>query len=238
MSDKPNATASTTDFEFSAMSEARNYRAKLVEEFQTHLRGNVAEVGAGIGQITEELAKLPNVQRLLSIEPDELFCEKFRDRLPQAELLHGTIEDLQGDSSWNAIVSINVLEHIEQDEKELAAYYRALRATKGTLCLFVPARPELYAPIERDFGHFRRYTKAELCEKLERNGFHSVNIRYYNVLGYFAWWVSFCLLKRRSFDVASVRLFDRVLFPVVHLFETRVCSPPIGQSLLVIAKAG
>jgi SAM-dependent methyltransferase len=238
MSEKPNANASTADFEFAALSEARNYRAKLVAEFQPHLRGSVLEVGAGIGQITEELAGLSSVRRLLSVEPDESFCAAFRARLPHGELLQGTVQDLPGDSSWDAIVSINVLEHIEKDAKELAAYHRLLKKSAGTLCLFVPARPELYAPIDSDFGHFRRYRKRELERKLAECGFKCQQIRYYNLLGYFAWWASFCLLKRRSFDVASVRLFDRVLFPVVYFLETNVCPPPIGQSLLVIAKAG
>jgi SAM-dependent methyltransferase len=238
MSDKPNANANTADFEFAALSEARNYRAMLVAELQTHLRGSVLEVGAGIGQITQELANISTVRRLLSVEPDESFCSAFRANLPDGELLHGTVEDLQGDSSWDAIVSINVLEHIEKDTQELAAYHRLLQKNAGTLCLFVPARPELYAPIDRDFGHFRRYRKRELELKLAECGFKCQQIRYYNLLGYFAWWASFCLLKRRSFDVASVRLFDRALFPVVHFLETHVCPPPIGQSLLVIAKAG
>lgn len=237
MSEKPNAIANTVDFEFAALNEARNYRAKLVEDFRPYLHGNVLEVGAGIGQITQALVALPSIRQLLSIEPYESFCEAFRARLPQARLLHGTVQNLDKDSNWDALVSINVLEHIEDDEQELAAYHGALKRQVGTLCLFVPARPELYAPIDRDFGHFRRYTKTELKSKLTRCGFRCLSIRYYNALGYFAWWVIFCMLKRRSFDAASVRLFDRFLFPIVHLLESRVCAPPFGQSLLVIAKA-
>jgi len=34
-----------------------------------------------------------------------------------------------------------------------------------------------------------------------------------------------------------VRLFDRVIFPAVHGFESHVCAPPIGQSLMAIALA-
>jgi hypothetical protein len=34
-----------------------------------------------------------------------------------------------------------------------------------------------------------------------------------------------------------VRLFDRAAFPLIHGFETRVCAPPLGQSLQVIAIA-
>jgi hypothetical protein len=76
-----------------------------------------------------------------------------------------------------------------------------------------------------------------LREKLEKSGFKIERLRYYNFVGYFAWWASFCLLKKRSFDVAAVRLFDRAIFPAVHGFESHICPPPIGQSLFVIATA-
>jgi hypothetical protein len=96
---------------------------------------------------------------------------------------------------------------------------------------------EIYADIDKDFGHFRRYAKSELKQKLERAGFRILRLRYYNIAGYFAWWLNFCVLKSRHFNVGSVRFFDRVIFPVVHGFESRICPPFIGQSLLVAAKA-
>lgn len=237
MTSPPNIAAQTADFEFAALREASNYRAALVRDFGPYLRGNVLEVGAGIGQISAALTEHGAIRRLVSIEPDAGFCAELRRRLPEHELVQGTIQDLQEEAGWNAILSINVLEHIEQDEEELAAYYRLLQPAAGALCLFVPARPEIYAPIDGDFGHFRRYTRPELRRKLKASGFEIVACRYYNFVGYFAWWLSFCVLKKRSFDAAAVRLFDRSIFPFVHGFESRICRPPFGQSLQVVAVA-
>ena len=237
MSSQPNASAQTADFEFAALNEANNYRAALLREFRPQLTGRVLEVGAGIGQITADLRRIPEIRRLRSIEPDPGFCAQLLARLPGHDLLQGIVSDLEPGSDWDAILNINVLEHIETDEAELAAYHRLLRPAGGSLCLFVPARPEIYAPIDRDFGHFRRYTKRELRGKLERAGFEIVRLRYYNFVGYFAWWASFCLLKKRAFDAGSVRLFDRFIFPPVNALEANICPPPIGQSLLVIARA-
>lgn len=234
---EPNALAQTADFEFSALREARNYRAALIKEFRAHIRGRVLEVGAGIGQITDALLHIPEIDHLTSIEPDPQFCAALRARLPQHNLIEGTITDLHSREAWNAILSVNVLEHIENDVEELMAYRDLLHPAQGTLCLFVPARQEIYAPIDRDFGHFRRYNRSELVLKLRSAGFGQIQIRYYNFVGYFLWWMNFCALKRRTFDVSSVRLFDRVIFPVVHGFETRVLHPPIGQSLMVTAKS-
>jgi|ERR1017187_1602356 SAM-dependent methyltransferase len=237
MTTPPNPIVQIDDFEFAALNEAKNYRAALLRNFGKFLRGNVLEVGAGIGQMTSELLKMPEIQHLTSIEPNEGFCTHLHARLPGHDLVQGTISDLPSGTDWNAILSINVLEHIEDDAGELAAYRRLLRPARGALCLFVPARPEIYAPIDRAFGHFRRYTRPELRNRLENAGFRLLRIRYYNLAGYFLWWLNFRCLKKRSFDAAAVRLFDRAIFPVIHGFESRICPPPIGQSLMVIAVA-
>jgi SAM-dependent methyltransferase len=237
MTESPNASALTEDFEFAALSVADNYRKALLREFSEYLRGNVVEVGAGIGQITEALLRKSDIERLVSIEPDPGFYAQLTGKFPKHAIVQGTIEDLPGDRNWNAVVSINVLEHIKDDELELKNYHEHLRKNAGVLCLFVPARMEIYAEIDRDFGHFRRYAKPELREKLERAGFQILRLRYYNLAGYFAWWLNFCLLKKRHFNAGSVRFFDRFIFPVVHGFESRISPPIVGQSLLAVARA-
>lgn len=229
--------AQTADFEFAVLSEARNYRALLLRTFEPYLRGNVLEVGAGIGQVTADLRRMPAIRRLTSIEPDPAFCDRLRTQFPQHDLIEGTVQDLQRAPDWDATLSVNVLEHIEQDEKELEYYHRLLKRNRGALCLLVPARPEIYAQIDEDFGHFRRYTRPALQEKLERAGFELLDIRYYNFAGYFLWWLNFWLLKKRSFEIGKVRMFDRAIFPLVHCIESRVCPPPVGQSLIAIARA-
>jgi SAM-dependent methyltransferase len=237
MSERPNAAAQTEDFEFAALAEAKNYRRALFTEFRSALRGEVIEVGAGIGQMTEHLITLPQVRRATAIEPDAGFCALFRSRLPKIEIIQGTIADLPRGVVCDSILCINVLEHIREDAAELARFANLLRSRRGSLCLFVPARPEIYAPIDKDFGHFRRYKRRELRNKLVDAGFTIERLHYFNFIGYFAWWANFCLLKKHQFEVEKVRAFDRVIFPVVHRLESRILRPPLGQSLLAIARA-
>jgi SAM-dependent methyltransferase len=230
--------AGTQDFEFAALGEATNYRQAVVREFASWLQGRTLEVGAGIGQMTAVLRAQPGISELVAVEPDERFAEKFRRAAPDVRLVHGTAAALGGESAWNAIVSINVLEHIEDDAGELEQYHRLLAERRGALCLFVPARPEIYAPIDGDFGHFRRYTRATLRGKLAKAGFRVVRLRYFNLIGYFAWWWTFRVCKKRRFDVGQVRLFDRRIFPITNAIERGFVSPPVGQSLLAVATAG
>ncbi len=237
MTEIPNRFAQSEDFEFEALAQARNYRHALFAEFGTYLTGEVLEVGAGMGQMTEHLLGMPKVKRTVAIEPDARFCARHRSRFPNHELIEGTSLDLPRGATFDAILSINVLEHIDQDEDELKRYAGLLAKRQGYLCLFVPARPEIYAPIDRDFGHFRRYTRPQLRARLQDTGFQIQRIHYFNSLGYFAWWFNFCLLKKRIFEKEKVRLYDRLIFPVVNMLEFRVLRPPFGQSLLAVARA-
>ena len=232
----PNAHATNDDFEFAALMEAKNYRGALLDSFTEYLRGGVLEIGAGVGQMSREFRKLPAVERFVAVEPDERFLQHLRQALPAESILAGTVHDLSP-GAWDAIVSINVLEHIERDEAELALYSDLLAARRGHLCLFVPARQEIYAPLDKDFGHFRRYSSKELRAKLDRAGFDILTLRYYNLPGYFAWWFSFCLLKERGFDAKAVRFYDRAIFPMVYWAERNLCRPPIGQSLHAVVRA-
>jgi SAM-dependent methyltransferase len=237
MKERPNERSHSTNFEFDALHAANNYRRALARMFAPHLRGRVIEVGAGIGQVTEIIRALPDIESLLSIEPEANFCREFRRTLPAQPLLEGTIDSLGDGQPADAILSVNVLEHIRDDEQELAAYHRQLRERRGKLCLFVPARPELYAPIDAFFGHHRRYTKPELRRKLVQAGFDVLCLNYFNCVGYFAWWLSFRVLKKTRMGGRSVHLYDRYIFPAVFALESKVCSPPFGQSLVAIAQA-
>jgi SAM-dependent methyltransferase len=237
MSERPNTNASSNDFEFAALAQAHNYRRVLLAEFAPFLLGRVLEVGAGIGQITDLLVRMPGITHALAVEPAPSFCARHRALFPAHDVLQGTANDVPPGSVWNAILSVNVLEHIGEDTAELTRYAHLLREQRGALCLFVPARPEIYAPIDKDFGHFRRYTRPALRRRLEQAGFEILRLHYFNSVGYFAWWLNFCLLKKRVFEPAKVRLYDRIIFPLVHSLEVRVMRPPFGQSLMAVARS-
>jgi SAM-dependent methyltransferase len=237
VSQAPNAAASTKDFEFEALNNATNYREALLSEFSAFLCGDVAEIGAGIGQMTAPMLRMNAVNRVVPVEPDPEFCAQHRSNFPGHELIQGTARDLQAGQEFDVVLSVNVLEHISEHEAELKLYARLLRKRRGYLCLFVPARPEIYSPIDKDFGHFRRYRRKELQQLLQQAGFEITRLCYFNFVGYFAWWFNFCVLKKRHFEPAKVLLYDRAIFPLVHAFERRICRPPFGQSLLAVGRS-
>lgn len=226
---------SPSHFEFEALNSAERYRRSIIREFAPYLGGTVVEVGAGIGQNTPHLLAVKGVEQVVSVEPEPTFCAEFRRQFPQLPLIEGTVDRLSTAADYRGIVSINVLEHVKEDARELARYCELLKSVSGRLCLFVPARQEIYAPLDADFGHYRRYARKDLASKLTAAGFRILKLQYYNFIGYFAWWISFCLLRKRNFDPGAVRFYDRFVFPVARALERHLIAPPIGQSLIAIA---
>jgi SAM-dependent methyltransferase len=224
------------NFEFAALSEARNYRTAIARLFSPYLSGDVLEIGAGIGQMLMDVTKICKPRSISAVEPDPQFISELQRKLPDARIWRGLENDVPASESFDAILSVNVLEHIEKDADELAKWRERLSPREGHLCLLVPACPELYSSIDSDFGHFRRYTKQDLKGKLVSAGFTNIELNYFNLVGYFAWLLNFKILNQRRFNPTAVRSFDRFVFPVSQRLENAIGWRPFGQSLVAVAK--
>ena len=97
------------------------------------------------------------------------------------------------DRSFDGLVLLNVLEHIEDD---LAAARQLQRILKpgGIAVIEVPAGPDLYDVYDRELLHFRRYRMAELLDLLRTAG---LEILEQSHLGFFLY-PAFHLVKRRN----------------------------------------
>jgi len=237
MSLTPNSNALNDDFEFAALNAACYYPRAIFREFRPYLRGNVVEVGAGIGQMAKLFSNEIGVSNFTAVEPDARFASQFRKEFPEIKLVEGTVSALGHETAYDAVVSINVIEHIEDHLDELKRYKKLLAPTKGHVCILTPARPEIYALIDADFGHFRRYTKESISELLVTAGFTPKKIFYFNFPGYFAWWLNFKMMKSRSFNPLMVSLYDRLIFRFFHMIERNLVRPPMGQSVVAIGAA-
>jgi SAM-dependent methyltransferase len=222
--------------ELDALAEARNYYRWILRQFRPHLDGRVVEVGAGIGTFSALLASEPRIDRLTLCEPASDNFPRLKARFagaPRVEVRNAYFEAVAEPASADAIVLVNVLEHIPSDADFLAAARRAL-APGGALLLFVPAFPALFGSLDRAFGHHRRYTKRVLDERLRAAGLATSRLRYVNMPGTLPWLLAGKLLRRRTIGRSAVRFYDRWVLPWVFALEQR-WEPPVAQSLLAVA---
>lgn len=219
------------------MVEARNYYRWLLEYFEPHLKGKVIEIGAGIGTFSHLILKIQEVRQLVAVEPAANLYPALLQMIgtdARVRPLNGYLQDVSEWGTANALISVNVLEHVEHDEAFLSLAYRAL-LPDGACLLFVPALQGLYGSLDRAFEHFRRYGKRELELKLRAAGFEIELLRYFNFPGVFAWFIAGRVLRRRSLRARDTRCYDRWVVPWISILE-RYWEPPVGQSLLAVAR--
>jgi hypothetical protein len=88
--------------------------------------------------------------------------------------------------------------------------------------------------MDSSIGHYRRYDKAMMRERLAQAGFEVERLRYLNALGTVGWLVNGRVLRQTVPPSGQLKLFNRVM-PLVTWVESRV-EPPFGLSLLAIGR--
>ena len=83
--------------------------------------------------------------------------------------------------SFDAVIAMDVLEHIEEDGKVLNEIERVLKLN-GSFFITVPSFPFMWSDHDEAVGHVRRYTKSDLVDKIERSGLTIISVRYWNSL--------------------------------------------------------
>lgn len=214
-----------------------NYNNWIMEHFASRLSGRGAEVGAGLGTISELLR--PYLDSLDLIEPTPALASQLRIKFAQDErcfIAEQTLEDWMEKTSaqtYDTIVLVNVLEHIEDDRRAAHGLYRALKP-HGTLLIFVPALPFLYSELDRIYGHFRRYRRKELRDCIESAGFRIEKLCYFDSAGMFPWWLLNTVMGKTSFNQSLLSVYDKLFVPPTKFVES-LLSPPFGKNLILVA---
>jgi 2-polyprenyl-3-methyl-5-hydroxy-6-metoxy-1,4-benzoquinol methylase len=223
-----------------AFESARNYNGWIFSRFAPCLGPRVIEIGSGIGNIVQECLAHPAVQSVTATDLDEKGLAILRDRFgdeprlnlvawaanPQLapELVPGT---------YDTVICSNVLEHIEDHAGALDGMHQLL-APGGRLVLLVPAHAWAYSAIDRDLGHWRRYSAPQLRSVVSQAGFVIDKLFEHNVTGLAGWLWEGKVLRRQQLGGGSVGLFDK-LVPVLRRVDPLLTQAFPGVSLICIA---
>ena len=149
------------------------------------------------------------------------------------KVLRGYLKDHYQNISANALVAVNVLEHVEDDAEFLREAFSAI-VPGGHLLLFVPATPAIYGSLDKVFEHHRRYTRATLRSTIEKAGWIPRRITYMNLPGIAAWFMAGRILRKTSIAPNDAKAYDRLMIPWISRLEA-LMPPPIGSNLIAIA---
>lgn len=165
----------------------RGRRTVLRTVLDTHLPAradrSILEVGAGTGSVTMLLVDYGTVT---GVEPHDTALEACRSLVPGATLLAGGVDDLATlaplrGATFDVVGAFDVIEHLEDDVGALRAM-RDLLAPGGRLVVTVPALDLLWGKHDVVNGHFRRYARPLLEQRLGQAGFAVDYASYFNTI--------------------------------------------------------
>jgi SAM-dependent methyltransferase len=142
----------------------------------------------------------------------------------------GTLESLPG-ATFDSILYIDVLEHIEQDAAEAAAAARMLRPG-GHLIVLSPAHQFLFSPFDASIGHYRRYNRKSLtaCSppdcRLE-------TMFYLDCAGMAASLANRVLLRQSQPEERQIALWDNFIVPVSRIADRIFCYR-LGKTICAV----
>lgn len=217
------------------MAAAPAFNRWMYDRLRPWVGRRVLEVGSGIGNISQFFADRERVV-LTDTEPSyrERLRARFGDRpnVAVAELVLPDGAQALGGETFDTVVCLNVLEHMEDDRGSLATMWRLL-APGGRLVLLVPAIPFLYGSLDRALGHYRRYTPRLLKERYRDAGLLVQHLEYFNLAGMPGWWFTARVLKLQLIPAGALGLYHR-LVPLFRL--ERLLPWRLGQSLIAIGQ--
>jgi len=224
--------------ELSLFEKAINWKAYYGSKLKPYLRNRVLEVGAGIGGTTLSLCDGSQVD-WLCVEPDASLAGEITKLLKAKKLssccrVHiGTLEDLPAEALFDTIMYIDVIEHIEDDQRELALAYQHL-APNGILIVLVPAYQWLYSSFDKAIGHYRRYTRPILLKAMPPKA-KILQALYLDSVGLLASGANKLLLKQSDPTAKQIKLWDSIMVPLSKIAD-KVVQHNFGKSVLVIAR--
>ena len=189
----------------------------------------VVDFGAGTGRLAASLAA--SGLDVACVEPDP----ELRARLTKRGLSSVSALCELGERRFDLAVSLNVLEHCADDARVAQELHEHL-APGGRCLIYVPAFPLLWTANDTLVGHQRRYRRSELSRLFRDAGFVVDDLRYVDSLGFLAT-LAYRLIGRADGQISarSVRIYDRMLFPV-SLWLDRALHRLAGKNLLLRAR--
>lgn len=220
---------------------AKNWKRYIKKQVSSYTTGDVLEVGAGIGATTLALHD-GTARRWVCLEPDPALALRLKARLVSCRIgssttnvVVGSLRTFSDDPSFDCIMYIDVLEHIEDDRTQIEAAARLVRRS-GHIVILSPAHQWLYSEFDKSIGHLRRYNRAHLRSMMP-TGWVEEKLMYIDSVGVLLSLGNVLALRQSMPTRSQIILWDRLCVPASRLSD-RLFRGTVGKSVLAVWRKG
>ncbi len=206
-------------------------------------KSEILEIGCGTGIVSKTLSKYGTFTGIdMSEHAIEASKEKGVTNLILGDINTMDIKPLVG--KFDLVLALDVLEHIQDDCLAIRKVGQLLKSN-GYFVINVPAHKFLWSEHDEALHHKRRYSRFELKQKLEDNGFDVQRLgffvtTFFPVIAFFR--VISSIFSRHAYPKTSYIVLPKFLNSVmaeILKFESSligVIPSPIGTTIYAIAK--
>jgi len=225
-----------------ALSGADNFNKWIYDTVAPYIKGDLLEIGSGIGNISQFFVKNNIPVTLTDLRTN--YCDILKKRFEGYPNLKGVrkidlvvpqfneyYKDVIG--SFDSIIASNVVEHIEDHELAIHNCLQLLRPG-GNVIIIVPAYQALYNQFDKGLGHYRRYTKKTLNHLLSSQGFGIIHSQYFNCVGIAGWLLSGKILRKKVIPGNQMSLFNKLIVPIKIM--DKIVLNQLGLSVISVGK--
>lgn len=220
--------------------ELHNFdKANLFRTYQFHLikngiKGNILEVGPGNCIYLKAYTSLG--KKITLIEPTKKYFSNLSklNKKNKNVIVKKNMNNIKI-NSFDTILYLDVLEHINDDASELKKAYKLLKKN-GTLIICVPAFQFLYTLYDKKIGHYRRYDKKSFKSLLKKCKIHNYKMRYFDFIGFSLILASKIFFKDSTKNFPLKIKIWNMLIPLSFCLDFLIMKFFYGKSLLVKIK--
>lgn len=219
---------------------AHHFNRWMYSTIKPFCKGNILEVGSGLGNISEYF--LTDKSNILLTDIRDIYCKSLHEKFDNFSNLLGVetmnLVDAEFDkkfgkyfNTFDTVFALNVIEHILNDQLAVSNCYKLLKP-EGHLIILVPAYPWLFNNFDKELEHYRRYTRKQLESLFLSCNLKIYHSQYFNAAGIAGWFVSGKMQHHKIIPTGQIclynklviifKLFDRLIFNSFGLSEITV----------------
>ncbi|MBS3134661.1 class I SAM-dependent methyltransferase [Candidatus Woesearchaeota archaeon] len=218
----------------------RDLLDNLLSDLRLNKRDSkILDIGCGIG---EDLGTIGDYGRVYAIEYSLDAIKLVNKKLLDGLFCNDATKLCFKDKTFNTVVIMDVLEHLDDDRKAFNEAARVLKKN-GYLIISVPAVEFLFGPHDRRLKHRRRYSRKMLCKMIKSRNMKIVRFSYWNSFLFIP--IFFVRFYKKFFniersDLTELNPFLNKIFTNILFIEDKIIKAgyrlPIGLSMIVVLK--
>ena len=216
--------------ELDSFDKASVWRKYIFWIIKNYIKGFTLEVGAGIGSFTSNYKSLASNITLSEIDTDNLNFIKEKFKTDNFNFTSDYTKNIN--KNFDTIMYLNVLEHIEKDNKEIEDAFKKLNPN-GYLIVLVPAHNKLYSKFDKAVGHFKRYD-IDFFKNIKIQKSKLIKLCYLDAAGYFLYYLNKIFFKEEVYpSKIKILIWDKIFTPLTFFLD-KILMYKFGKNILYV----